>query len=162
MITNVTKNEMHTSSRAVQDITILVESLASALDGSAVAKDLEKLLPALRTQSSTSVDDLVEALSAKRKTKSKPPPAEAAQEVVQRHCRALETALGDEAGFAAAYSNLQNDPDVALAELIALARQFGFAPAKTKKSALQKILARQQTLMTSRAKHSATAGRVAG
>ena len=83
-------------------------------------------------------------------------------DVLQRHRRALEQALGDESGFTVAFRTLEADPNVHTQELVALAKLFAFANVKSRAAALKKIWARHQTLMTSRAKAAATAGRIAG
>jgi hypothetical protein len=89
-------------------------------------------------------------------------PALVREEVVRRYQNALEQALGDEEGFAAVLGRLRADAEVKVPEAVALAKRFAFASTTTRAAALKKIEARHQSLMTSRAKAAATAGRIAG
>lgn len=75
--------------------------------------------------------------------------------------RELEASLGNEAAFADIYSRLQADPEMRAVELRELSRKFARVPAKSKPEALKKIWNRHQSLLTSRAKDRATAGRSA-
>lgn len=147
----------------IEEIVALVDAVKAALAESKIGKDCTLLSAALHVHSTLSIDALVEELSANtKKKKNTSTKSVASLAVVQRHCRALESALGDEAGFAASFHALETDPEATTPELIALAQQFGFARVKSKRDALKKILARQQALMTSRAKTMATGGRIAG
>jgi hypothetical protein len=83
-------------------------------------------------------------------------------DVVQKYNRLLERALGDDAGFNEALSEIEDPKNVSTSEVIALAKQFALASAKSRAAALKKIRARHEALLVGRAKSAATGGRVAG
>lgn len=139
-----------------------------AVAKAALIKDLKSLASALEKLSGADVDDLIAALVTGSNTKRgsgsklKSVPIELRESLVQKHYRALESALGDDPGFTAAYRAVETDNEMRVAELVALAKRFAFASVKTRAAALKKVMGRHQALMTSRAKSNATAGRVAG
>ena len=149
----------------VSEIVLFAGVLASFLASAgkpAILKDFTQIVAVLKRHEFIDANTLsAPATKPKAPAKSrKPEPARA--DVVQAHLRALEQSLGDDAGFTSALHALDADPQVRTAEFVALAKLFAFAPVKSKASALKKIRGRHETLMTSRAKAAATAGRIAG
>jgi hypothetical protein len=106
------------------------------------------------------IDALSQAPSSGRRTPR--PSSPVRTEVVSSYVRRLEQALGDEQGFLAVYGQLELDASVQANEVAAIAKLFSQASAKSRPAALKKILARHQSLMTSRTKAAATGGRIAG
>jgi hypothetical protein len=135
-----------------------LEGLAKA----AVTKDFAALSGALAPHIGSDFEEFVVAVQVALAGKAAKVPPPVREEVVRRYQNALEQALGDDEGFAAVLGQLRADPEVKVAEVVALAKRFAFASTTTRAAALKKIEARQQSLMTSRAKAAATAGRIAG
>ena len=150
----------------IADAIAFSNQLQKALTGiakAAVVTDLLSLSTALAPHANTDIEELISktqiALSGKKAAAATAPVRE---EVVSAYNHALEQALGDDEGFALVLRRLQNDPEVRIPEVVALAKRFAFASTKSRAAALKKIQARHQSLMTSRAKAAATAGRIAG
>lgn len=87
-------------------------------------------------------------------------PVAARPEVVRAFVRQLEECLGDE-GFSVPYKNLENDPAVSNAEVVAIARAFTSKKPTSRPKALQAIWARHHALLVSRAKSESRGGRSA-
>ncbi len=128
-----------------------------------VISDLSALSAALMPYARCEVSAVLSAVDAAMSgKKASSPPPQANEAIVRKHHAALEEALGDDDGFAFALKRLQDDPSVSIAEYIAIAKRFAFASTKSRSAAIKKIQARHQSLMISRAKAAATAGRIAG
>lgn len=158
-------SQSESSSFQLREAADFAEHLVAALSNigkAGLLKDLDQLSITLRKKSHVDKDDLIDAFKAAaiKKTASKKKVANEA--VVQKYLSALETALGDDVGFNQVFRTLEQDPMVKSSEAISLAKQFAFATVKSRAAALKKISSRHQALMTSRAKSSATAGRIAG
>ena len=150
----------------VSEAVAFSNGLQNALSGmtkAAVVADLATLSTSLVPHANGDLAELIAdtqtALAGKKVT---PAAAPVREEVVRAYNHALEQALGDDEGFALVLRRLQNDPEVRIPEVVALAKRFAFASTKSRAAALKKIQARHQSLMTSRAKAAATAGRIAG
>jgi hypothetical protein len=165
VISKLDNSALDSGSRGVSKVCQLLKAVGGFLEDAgkpAIKKDIVALEAALRPHASSSIEDLIAAFKAAGKPRKAPKASPARAEVVQVHLRALEQSLGDETGFASAFHALQADPDVRAPELVAVAKQFAFANVKSGPAALERIWARHQALMISRAKAAATAGRVAG
>ena len=146
----------------------VIGSLVSLLRNASkqtVAKDFSELSSLLDRNQDASIDKFVhcaiEALNGVpvgRQRKKK----ELRGDLVEAYYHQLERALGDDPGFSAVLSRLENDADMGSPEITALAKRFTLETVKSRAPALKKIRARQQALMTSRARSAATAGRIAG
>jgi hypothetical protein len=140
-------------------------ALVRVIGKSAVAVALEDAAVVLRVLGEARMDHLVLiasqlAMAGKGKTKApKVPPNE---QVISRYNKLLEEALGDDPGFSSVIGQLARDEAVSVDELIEIAKRFAAASTKTKAAAMKKIQSRHASLMTSRARSAATAGRVAG
>jgi hypothetical protein len=146
----------------ILDFAETLESFLARAAKPAILKDLTQIVTALKRHKFLDANILA-APTTPPKPSAKGPAHEAARaDVVQAHLRKLEQSLGDDAGFTTAFHALNADPEIRTAEYVALAKLFAFAAVKSKASALKKIRARHETLMTSRAKMVATAGRIAG
>jgi hypothetical protein len=150
----------------VSEAAALLLGLHDVLSGiakAAIVADLATLGTSLAPHANSDLAELIAdtqtALAGKKVTNAAAPVRE---EVVRAYNHALEQALGDDDGFALVLRRLQNDPDVKISEVVALAKRFAFASTKSRATAMKKIQARHQSLMTSRAKAAATAGRIAG
>ena len=82
--------------------------------------------------------------------------------LVDSYARRLEDALGDDPGFERVFAQLSADASLTVGELKLLSKRFALSPGANKDAALKKIYSRHQSLMTSRARSAATAGRIAG
>lgn len=153
----------NTVEMAIDDLAALA-SLLKQSGATGASKDIEAIRASLQAKRHLSLQVLLAhiSLAAPKSTRAKAPPKQIAADVVERHIRLLEQALGDDAGFNTAMTNLETDPSVTTGELAAIAKRFAFATTKTRAAALKKIYSRHEALMTSRARSSATAGRVAG
>lgn len=140
---------------------ILLQMLAGVAKP-AILTELRALNAAFERHEGLEVSELIRAIAAKNSSSSKTPPLQAREEIVRKYAAALESCLGDDPGFNTVYSALERDCEVQQAEAIALAKRFAFASTKTRPAALKKIWARHQSLIISRAKSAATAGRIAG
>jgi hypothetical protein len=139
-----------------------VNSFAETYAKPAITKDVAALGAALQRFQNTDVSTLLLALRAKSTTKSKAAPAPPRPDVIRAWHKRFEEALGDDQGFLRIHGELQQDKSVTAAEVAAIAKAFAYASAKSRPSALKKILARHTNLMVSRAKEAATGGRIAG
>jgi hypothetical protein len=141
-----------------------VEELFFDYGKPAATKDLAIFLASLEAHQNSAVAALIEAVAAPSPTKKKPrpEPLPIRNDLVSGYSRRFEQALGDDEGFKREYARLEGDEDIQPNEIIALARTFAKASAKSRGAALKKILSRHQSLMVSRAKAAATGGRVAG
>ena len=95
-----------------------------------------------------------------KKGAKKAPPVRG--DLVDRYARRLEDALGDDPGFQSVFAQLSGDASLTVAELKLLSKRFALSSGASRNAALKKIYARHQSLMTSRARSAATAGRIAG
>jgi hypothetical protein len=107
---------------------------------------------------SAAVDVLLQP-PVKKGAKKAPPIRE---DLVNRYARRLEDALGDDPGFQGVFAHLSGDQSLTVAELKLLSKRFALSSGTSRDAALKKIYARHQSLMTSRARSAATAGRIAG
>jgi hypothetical protein len=132
----------------------------------AVAKGLDEIVLVLHSCGQTRVDQLLAAAL------DIPPPAvkgrsakikrPANEPLIASYNKALEGSLGDDTGFNEVLEKLQNDKTATPEDVIALAKRFAGASTKARGAALKKIESRHLSLMSSRARSAATAGRVAG
>ena len=129
----------------------------------ALAKDTNALFTMLAGIRHADASRFIDAASQNRgNQRSSATAAPVRIDIVQKYNRMLERALGDDSGFADAVVEINNPSILSTPELLLLAKQFALAPVKTRPAALKKIRARHEALMASRAKSSATGGRVAG
>lgn len=153
------------SGAPVAEVVRLIQLLSKALTGiaaTALTKDMDALVTGLSRHEKASIEQVLEALArptGKAKSRDVEPMRD---DVVRKYLSALESSLGDDAGFTATFKALEDDPLVQTSEAIALAKCFAFARATSRKAAIKKIWSRHQNLMTGRAKSAATAGRIAG
>lgn len=149
---------------AIADVLTALKPLAEfvgAYGKPAFTKDLQATTTFLQGFSKAGVRSLVDEAVAVL-TRPTPPPPTLKEEVVERHLRRLEQALGDDPAFSVAYKELDHDPDVGRLEIAALTKRFTDTSPKSRPAALKKIWARHHSLMTSRAKSESRAGRSAG
>lgn len=140
-------------------------ALIRVVGKSAVAVALEEVASVLRVLDEARMNQLVLSaaqLAAPGKGKAKTPKGPPNEQIVSRYNKLLEEALGDDPGFSSVLGKLESDEAVSVDELIEIAKRFAAASTKTKAAALKKIQSRHASLMTSRARSAATAGRVAG
>jgi hypothetical protein len=127
----------------------------------AFAKDLQAATMFLQGFSQAGVRTFVnEAVAVVSRTT--PPRPTLNEKVVERYLRRLEQALGDDPAFSAAYRELDQDPAVGALEIAALTKRFTDTAAKSRSAALKKILARHNSLLSSKMKSESRAGRSAG
>lgn len=142
-----------------------LETILSAHAKKALLDDLAKLADALAPHRNASIEELassvVNALQTGTPQPSRAQKAEINVAAVDQHLRRLETALGDETGFAEAFDALKNDKAIKAPEAKRLARDFAKGAAASKDKALKLIWGRHASLMQARAKAAATAGRTA-
>ncbi len=164
---------LETKVQSASSVLLALHRLMAGIAKEAALKDIALLSEALEDHESAGLAAFVMAATkavarppvragAARKpraTKTKQP---LRVDLVARYQRRLEQALGDDPGFKSVFDQLRSDDDLGTPEAKALAKQFAHATANTKDTALKKIFARHQALMTSRAKSQATAGRIAG
>jgi hypothetical protein len=140
-----------------------LQNALSGITKTTIVADLATLSTSLAPHANSDLAELIaDTQTVLAGKKVSPAAAPIREEVVRAYNHALEQALGDDEGFALMLRRLQNDPQVKIPEVVALAKRFAFASTKSRAAALKKIQARHQSLMTSRAKAAATAGRIAG
>ena len=134
----------------------------------ALQKDIAALNDALTKFSDQELSEIANLLKERtykltksKKSKEKIDPA-LVLEAVNRHCRRLEEALGDDVGFQSVVADIERDQLIRVKELKQIAKNFAGSAGKDRAGALSKISSRHDALMSSRAKSAATAGRVAG
>lgn len=147
----------------IEELSAMARLLRKAGAASA-SKDIEALSNALNMKRRSSLRALLDAIAQAptKKSRAKAGAATVVEDVVKKHVRRLEQALGDDVGFNTAMADLEADPQVGKGEIAAIAKRFAFATATSRVAALKKIHARHDALMTSRARSAATAGRIAG
>jgi hypothetical protein len=160
-----TASSSHSTGNEIADAISFANELHNALSGiakAAVLTDLQAISGALDLHVNNEMQQLISntqiALSGKKVTEIAP----VREKVIRAYNHELEVALGDDDGFASVIKRLQDDLDIRKSEILALAKRFAFATVTSRAAALKKIQARHQSLMTSRAKAAATAGRIAG
>lgn len=128
----------------------------------AAAKDLSAMLRLLRTMQVGDVPDFVGRARLIILPPLAPVVVAPREEVVARYCERLEAALGDDQRFSLIVKEFDNDAEVSTNELLLIAKRFGLSTTKSRTAAVKKIRSRHQAVLTSRAKSSATSGRIAG
>lgn len=128
--------------------------------------DLDALRAALERMDKSSLADLVATTSERLQTQAAGPARSRTSgainsQLVERHLQLLEAAFGDEAAFRNAYQQLTSDLAVKLPEAKQIAKAFTKGSATSKEKAFKLIWGRHASLMESRAKAAATAGRSA-
>lgn len=91
---------------------------------------------------------------------SRKPPVAVRPDVVRAFVNRLEECLGDE-GFTVPYRELENDPTISNAEVVAIARTFTSKKPASRPKALQAIWSRHHALLVSQAKSDSRGGRSA-
>jgi hypothetical protein len=137
-----------------------LEKFAELYAKPAFAKDLQSLVVFLRTFARFGLRSFVED-AIKILTWTPPPPPILKENVVERHLRSLEDALGNSRAFSAAYRVLDTDTDVGKLELEALTKRFVGKASSSRSAALKKIWARHHALVAFKAKTESRAGRSA-
>jgi hypothetical protein len=143
-----------------------LRTLLSAVGKAAGARDAAALAALIATHGGSDAEALARAASAKPAGTARTMARGAAkaplrEDLVAAHRQALEQALGDADRFSAAYAALEADAGMGRAELLALARQFAGAAARSRADALKRIWGRHAAVLTARAKAAATGGRSA-
>jgi len=134
----------------------------------AAVKDLTEFSAALAELTTADPSELISIVRqayALNRQQRKPPAAKNAPirpQIVAVYLRKLEVALGDDTGFKSEMAALEQDKELTSPEVLAIAKQFSLKISKSKSTALKNIWARHKNLMISRAKSTATAGRIAG
>jgi hypothetical protein len=127
--------------------------------------DLRDFLAALMPFKSASPHELVEAVRKKLAPSTRSTLRHQTQprpDILQTYLPRLEQALGDNAQFTEVYNTLKADKLVRAPDAKKLSKAFAKETAQTKDQAFDLIWAHHSSLLQSRAKAAATAGRTAG
>ena len=157
----------HTGGLDIQDVIALIRSLKRCLGDhakKAFMDDLTLLADALGPFARFPIADFTNAMVASLTepiTTRAHPPNEPRTDLIKRYLRDLEDALGDEARFLELFKKLKNDREMKAPQVKQLAKEFAAASEKTKENALDRILARHESLVGTGARAKATGGRTA-
>ena len=166
-LTSMERPESGPGSRVAQFIRLVpaVESWFAKHGKKAVVDDLKRIASTLSRFSDIPVEAFVQAAVAKLQQhpqeKAKSQPKIPSAELVLSHLKNLQSAVGDEIRFPEVFSALKQDKRIRVAEAKQLAREFAELNAKTKGEAFDLIWHRHASVVGSRARARATAGRTA-
>ncbi|SRR5258708_6833282 len=150
----------------IQNIITLMRSLKRCLGDNAkkaLIDDLNLLADALSPFAQFSIADFTNATVASLTpaTTLAHRSSEPHHDLVKRYLRDLEDALGNEAAFPELFNKLKKDRDMTAPQVKQLAKEFADASERTKANALDRILARHESLVGAGARAKATGGRTA-
>ncbi len=157
----------HAGGFDIQNVITLMRSLKRCLGDNAkkaFIDDLTRLANALGPFSRFPIADFTNAMVV---SLTRPMTTQAYQvneppiDLIKSYLRDLEDALRDEVKFPELFKKLKNDRDMKAPQVKQLAKEFAAASEKTKESALDRILARHESLVGVGARAKATGGRTA-
>lgn len=144
------------------DVLHRASSFAKSAGAAKFAGLLDTLSSIIATRGASDIHSfVVSAISLLNAPKSNKKATVAARpDVVRAFVKRLEECLGDE-GFSVPYKELENDPAISNAEVVAIARTFTSKKPASRPKALQAIWARHHALLVSKAKSESRGGRSA-